>query len=214
MYLYRYIVSSITSWQIHGETVTDVIFSGSKITVDGDCSHEIKRRLLLGRKSMTNLDSILKSRDITLLTKVRIVKTMVFSSSHVWMWKLDHEKCWALKNWLFWIVVLEKTLESPLDIKEIKLVNTKGNQPWIFIGRTDAEAPILWPSDAKNRLTGKDPDAVKDWGQEKKGSAEDEMVGWHHWLKGHEFEKTPGDNEGQGTLVCCSSWVCKELDTT
>ena len=171
--------------------MTDLIFLGSKIIVDSDCSHEIKRRLLLGRKAMTNLDSILKSRDITLPTSnVHLVKAMVFSSSHVWMWELDYKESWAPKNRCFWTVVLEKTLESPLDCKEIQPVHPKGNQPWIFIGKTDAEAetPILWPPDAKNWLFRKDPDAGKDWRQEKKGTTEDEMVGWHHWLNGHEFE--------------------------
>ena len=154
---------------------------------------------------MTNLDSILKSRDITLLTK-DLVKAMFFSSSHVCMWELDHKDGWVPKNWCFLIVVLEKTLESPLDCKEIKPVNPKGNQPWIFIGRTDAEAPILWSPDSKNQLIGKDPDAGKDWRQKEKGAAEDEMVGWHHRLSGHEFEQTLGDSEGQGSLACCSPW--------
>ena len=118
----------ITSWQIDGETMTEFIFLGSKITLDGYCSHEIKKHLLLGRKAMTNLESILKSRDISLPTKVCIVKAMVgFSSSHVWMWELDHKEDWTLKNWSFWTVVLEKTLESPLDCKEIKPVHPKGN---------------------------------------------------------------------------------------
>ena len=143
----------ITSWHIDGETVetvTDFNFLGSKITVDGDCSHEIKRHLLLGRKAMTNLDSILKSRDITLPTKVHLVK--YFFSSHVWMWELDYKESWVLKNWCFWTVVLEKTLESPLNCKEIQPVHPKGDQSWIFIGRADAEAetPILWPPDVKN----------------------------------------------------------------
>ena len=157
------------------------IFLGSKITADGDCSHEIKRCLLLGRKLMTNLDSILKSRDITLPTKVCLAKAMVFSSSHVWMWESDYKESWAPKNWCFWSVVLEKTLESPLDCKEIQPGNPKGNQSWVSIGRTDAEAeaPILWPPDAKSQLTGKDPDAGQDWGQEEKRATEDEMVGWH-----------------------------------
>ena len=126
------------------------------------------------------------------------------SRRHVWMWELDHKESWALKNWCFWIVVLEKTLESPLKCK-IKPINPKENQPWIFIGRSDAkaEAPILSPPDAKSWLIGKDPDAGKDWGQEKT-EKEDEMVGWHHWLNGHEFEQTLGDGEGQGSLVCCS----------
>ena len=141
------------------ETVTDFIFLGSKITADGDCSHEIKRCLLLGRKAMTNLDSILKSRDIPLPTKVHLVKAMVFSSSHVWMWGLDHREGWVPKNWCFWTVVLEKTLESPLDCKEIQPVHPKEDQSWVFTGRTDVEAetPILWPPDAKNWLTRKDP---------------------------------------------------------
>ena len=139
-----------------------------------------------------------------------------FSSSHVWMWVLDHKECWALKNWCFWIVVLEKTVESALDYKEIKPVNPKGNQSWIFIGRTDAEAeaPTLWPHDAKSWLTGKkNSDAKKDW-EQKKGMTEDEMVGWHHWLNGHEPEQTLGDREGQGNLVCCSPWGHKESDST
>ena len=138
-----------------------------------------------------------------------------FSSSHVWMWELDHKEGWALKNRCF-RTALEKTLESPLDSTEIKPVNPEGNQLWIFIGRTDAEAetPILWPPDAKSWLTGKDPDAGKDWGQEEKRATEDEMVGWHHWLNEHEFEQTPGYSEGQGSQVCCSPWGRKELDKT
>ena len=127
--------------------------------------HEIKRRLLLGGKAMINLDNILKSRDITLPAKVHLVKGNRFSSSHVWMWQMDYKESWAPKNWCFWTVVLEKTLESPLDCKEIQPVHPKGDQSWIFIGRTDAEAetPIVWPLDAKNQLIGKDPDAGKDW---------------------------------------------------
>ena len=155
---------------------------------------------------MTNLDNMLKSRDITLPTKVHIVKDG-FSSSHVWMWELDFKEGWVLKNWCFWIVVLEKPLEGPLDSKEIKPVNSKGNQPWIFTRRTDAEAeaPILWPPDMKSRLTGKGPDAGKDWKQEEKQMTENEMVGWHHWFNGHKFEQTPGNCEGQESLACCSS---------
>ena len=139
-----------------------------------------------------------------------------FSSSHVWMWELDYKESWMLKNWCFWTVVLEKTLESPLDCKEIKPVNRKGNQSWIFIGRTDveAEAPTLWPPDMMPWLTGKDPDAGKDWRQEEKGMTEDEMVGWHHQLNGHEFEQVPGDGDGQGSLACCSTWDHKESDIT
>ena len=132
------------------------------------------------------------------------------------MWELDYKEIWVPKNWCFWTVVLEKTLESLLDLKEIKLVNPKGNQSWIFIGRTDAEAetPILWPPDAKNWLICKDPDAGKDWRQEEKGMTEYEMVGWHHWLDGRESEWTPGDGDGQGGLACCNSWGRKESDTT
>ena len=184
------------------------IFLDSKITADDDCSHEIKRRLLLGKKAVANLDSILKSRDKgPLLTKVHIVKAVVFFSNHIQVWELVHKESWVLKNRCFWTVVLEKTLESPLDSKEIKPVNPKGNQPWMFIGRTDteAEALILWPPDAKDWLNGKDPDAGKDWGQEEKGATEDEMVGWHHWLHGHEFEQAHGDSEGQGSLAYLQS---------
>ena len=158
--------------------MTDFIFLSSKITADSDSSCEIKRHLLLGREAMTHLDSLLKSRDITSLTKVCIVKAVVFLVV-IWMWELDHKESWALKNWCFWTVVLEKTLENPLDCKELKPVNSKGNQPWIFIGRTDAEAgaPIFWPPDVKSQLIGKDPDAGKDWRQEEKGMTEDEIVG-------------------------------------
>ena len=132
------------------------------------------------------------------------------------MWELDCEESWAPKNWYFWTVVLEKTLESPLDGKEIQLVHPKGDQSWVFIGRTDAEAetPILWPPHAKTWLIGKDPDAGRDWGQEEKGTTEDEMVGWHHRLDGHGFGWTPGVGDGQGGLVCYDSRGRKELDTT
>ena len=141
---------------------------------------KFKRHLLLGRKAMTNPDSAVKSRDIILLTKVHIVKATVFPSSHRWTWELDYKEGWVPKNWCFQSMVLEKTLESPLDSKEIKPVNPKGNQPWIFIGRNEAEAeaPILQPPNMKSQLTGKDPDAGKDWGQEKKEMTENEMVGW------------------------------------
>ena len=127
-----------------------------------------------------------------------------FSSSHVWIWELDYKESWMPKNWCFWTVVLEKTLESPLDCKEIQTVHPKGNQSCIFIGKTGAEAPILWPPDVKNWLIGKDPVAGKDWRQEEKEITEDEMVGWHHQLDGHEFEQAPGAADGQRSLVCCS----------
>ena len=174
----------ITSWQIDGktmETVIHFIFLGSKITADGDCSHEIKRCLLLGGKAVTNLDSILKSRDIILLTKVRIVKGMVFPvvmyGCESWtIKKAEHWRIDAFEPWCW------RRLESALDSKEIQTVHPKGNQSWIFIGRVDAEVPILWPPDVKNWLIGKDPDARKDWRLEEKRRTEDEMVGWHHQL--------------------------------
>ena len=139
-----------------------------------------------------------------------------FSSGHVWMLELDCEKSWTPKNWCFWIVVLEKTLQSPLDCKEIQPVHFKEDQSWVFFGRTDAKAetPVLWPPHAKSWLFGKDPDAGSDWGQEEKGTTEDEMAGWHHWLDGHEFEWTLWVGDGQGGLACCNSWGHKESDTT
>ena len=170
--------------------------------------------MLLGRKVMSNLDSIFKSRDITLPTKRDpSSQGYSFSSSHVWMWELDCEESWAPKNWCFWTVVLEKTLESPLDYKESQPVHPKGNQSWVFIGRTDVEAeiPILWPPDAKSWLIWKDFDAGKDRGQEK-GPTEDEMVGWHHQIYGHESEQALGVGDGQGSLACCCPWGHKELD--
>ena len=139
-----------------------------------------------------------------------------FSTSHIWMWELDYKESRVRKNWCFWTVVLEKTLESPLDCKEIQPVYPKGNQSWIFIGRTDAEAEtsILWPPDVKNWLIGKDPDAGKDWRQEERGKTEDEMVGWHHQLDGHEFEQAPRVGDGQVSLVFCSPWGHKESNMT
>jgi len=132
------------------------------------------------------------------------------------MWELDYKESWASKNWCFWTIVLEKSLECPLDCKEIQPVHPKGNQSWIFIGRTDAEAetPVLWPPNVKNWLIGKDPDARKDWRREEKETTEDEMFGWHHWLYGLELEQAPGVGDGQGGLACCSPWGCKELGTT
>ena len=206
----------ITTWQIDRktmQTVTDFIFLGSKITADGDCNHEIKRCFLLGRKAMTNLEHIEKQRHY-FANKVPSSQSYDFSSSHVWMWELDYKESWEPKNWCFWIVVLEKTLESPLNCKEIKPLNHKGNQSWIFTGRTDAKAPILWPPVANNWVTGKDPDAGKDWRQEEKRTTEDEMVRWHHWLYGHEFEQPLRVGDGQGSLACRSPWSCKELYTS
>ena len=182
--------SIITSWQIDGKTVeivADSIFWGSQITAGGDCSHEIKRHLLLGRKVMTNLDSILKSRDI--VNKGLSSQGYGFSCGHVWMWELDCKESWAQNNWCFWTVVLEKTLVSLLHCKEIQPGHPKGDQSWVFIGRAEVEAetPILWLPDVKRWLIWKDPDAGKEWRQEKKGTTEDEMVGWHHQLNGHDF---------------------------
>ena len=139
-----------------------------------------------------------------------------FSGGHVWMWELDYKESWVLKNWRFWTVVLEKTLESPLDCKEIQQVHPKGDQSWVFFGRNDAKAetPVLWPPHAKSWLIGKDSDSVRDWGQEEKGTTEDEMAGWHHWLNGRESEWTPGVGDGQGGLACCDSWGGKESETT
>ena len=139
---------------------------------------------------------------------------MLWFCGHVWMWELDCEEGWALKNWCFWTLVLEKTLESLLDCKEIQLVHPKGNQSWISIGKTDAETPILWPPDVKNWLTGEDPDAGKDWRWEEKGLTEDEMIGWYHQLNEHEFEQALGLGDGQGSLACCSPWRHKNLDVT
>ena len=164
--------SPIISWEIDGETVetvSDFIFGGSKITADGDCSHEIKRCLLLGRKAMTNLNSVLKSREYHFASKGAYSQNYGFSSGHEWMWELDHKEGWVLNNWCFQIVVLGKTFENHLDSKEIKPVNPKGNELWIFIGRTDAETPIHWPPHEKSQLIGKDPYCGKDWGQEEKG---------------------------------------------
>ena len=177
--------SSVAQWQVEKQ---ETFFLGSRITADGDCSQEIKRHLLLGRTAMTNLDSILKRRDITLPTKVRLVKAFVFLEV-MYGYESWTEESSAPKNWCFWTVVLEKTLENPLDCKEIQPVHPK-DQSWVFIGRTDAEAetPILRPPDVKNWLIWKDPYDGKDWGQEEKGTTDDEMVGWHHWFSGQEFE--------------------------
>ena len=172
-----------------GNSARLYFFWVSKITAVGDCSHGIKRLLLLGRKVMTNLDIILKSRHY-FANKGASSQGYGFSSGHVWMWELDYKESWEPKNWYFWTLVLEKTLESPLDCKEIQPVHPKGDQSCVFIGRTDAEGEtsIFWPPHGRSWVVGKDPDAGRDWGQEEKGMTEDEMVGWHHQLHGHGFE--------------------------
>ena len=182
----------ITSWQIDGETVetvSDFIFSGSKITADGDCSHEIKM-LTPWKKSYDQPRQHIQKQRHYFANKGQSSQGYSFSSSHVWMWVLDYKGSWAPKKWCFWTVVLEKTLESPVNCKEIQPVHHEGNQSWMFIGRTDVEAetPKLWPLDVKNWLIRKDSGAGTEWRQEEKGTTEDEMAGWHHQLNGHEFE--------------------------
>ena len=189
----------ITSWQIDGETVEtviDLVLLGSKITVDSDCSYEIKR-LAPWKKSNDKPRQYIKNKRHYFANKCPSNQSYGFSSSHVWVWELDNKKGWVLKNWCLQTVVLEKTIESPLDCKEIKPVTTKGNQSWVFIRRIDVkvEAPVLWPPDMKSRLTGKDPDAGNDWSQEK-GMTEDVITGWHHWLTGHHFYQNTGDGKG------------------
>ena len=195
------------------EIVTDFIFLGSKITADGDCSHEIKRHLFLGRKAMTNLDSILKSRDITLPTKVHLVKDMVFPVIMYGCesWTIKKAECRRIDAFEVWC--WRRLMRV---CKEIQPVHSEGDQSWILIRRTDTEteAPVLWLPDTKSQLIRKDPDAGKDWRQKEKGITEDEMVEWHHWLNGHEFEQAPGDGEGQGSLACFSTQGRKESDTT
>ena len=207
----------ITSWQIDGEiveTMADFIFLGSKISADGNCSHEIKGLLLLGRKVMTNLNGILKSRDIA--NKGLSSQGYGFSSGHVWMWEMDYKESWALKNSCFWTLVLEKTLESPLDCKEIQPVHPKGDQSWVFIGRThgEAETPILWPPDVKSWLIWKRPWC---WGRLRAGGEGDDR-GWDGWMASPTRWTWVWVNSGswwwQGGLAWCGSWSRKESDTT
>ena len=205
----------ITSWQIDGETVEtvrDFIFWSFKITADGDCSHEIKRCLLLGMKVMTNLDSILKSRDITLPTKVPLVKAMVFLvvmyGCKSWTTKkAEHQRIDAFELWCWRRLLRVPWTERRWKQSILKEINPEYSLEGLMLKLQ------LWPPDVKNWLIGKDPNAVKHWRQEK-GMTEDEMVGWHHWLNGHEFEQAPGVGDGQGSLACCSSCSCKGLDTT
>ena len=213
----------ITSWQTDGgtmETVTDFIFWGFKSLQIMTAATKLKDAYSLEEKLWPTRQHIKKQRHY-FVNKGPSSQDYGFSSSHVWMWELDYKESWVPKNSCFWTVVLEKSLESPLDCKEIKPVNPKGNQAWIFIGRTDAEAetPILWPPDVKNWLTGKDPDAGKVGRQEKEETIEDETVGWHHRLDGYELElaqacSQPGVGCGQGRLICCHPWGHKKLDMT
>ena len=212
--------SPITSWQIDRETVETVtafIFLGSKITADGDCSHEIKRHLLLGRKAVTNIDSILKGRDVTLPTKVCLVKAMVFPVVMYGCerWTIKKVECWRIDAFELWC--WRRLLRVPWTARRSSQpILKETDQSWVFIGRTDAEAetPVLWPPDAKSWLIWKDLDAGKDWRQEEKGITEDEMVGWHPWLIGHEFEQALGIGDGQGGLAYCCPWDHKESDRT
>ena len=183
--------SPITWWQIDGKQWKQwqTLFSWAPKSLQMVTSAMKLWHVFLGRKALTNLDSILKSRDFA--NKGSSSQSCGFSSSHIWMWKLDQKESWVPRNWCFWTMVLEKTLESPLNCKDIKLVNPKGNQSWIFIGRTDAEGeiPILWPADSNNWLIWRDPDAGKDWRQVKKGMTEDKMFGWHHQLMAMSLNK-------------------------
>ena len=196
--------------------MTDFSFFSSKITVDSDCSHEIKRHLFFGRKTMTNLDSILKSRDITLLTKVCLVKAMVFPVVMYGCdsWTIKKAKHWRIDDFELWC--WKRLLRVTWTAKRsnqwiLKEISPEYSLEGLIL---EAETPILWPPDMKNWLNGKDPDAGKYWGRDEKGMTEDEMVGWHHRFHRHEFEQAPGDGEGQGSLVCCSPWGHEELDTT
>ena len=208
----------ITSWQIDGETMETVtlFFLGFQ----NHCRWWLQpwnlKMLAPWKKSCDQPRQDIKMQRHYFADTGPSSQSYDFSSSNVWMWELDCKESWVLKNWCFWTVVLEKTLESPWDCKETKPVNPKGNQSWTFIGRTDAEAetPTVWPADANNWLLGKDPEAGKDWRQEEKGMTEDEMIGWHNWLDRCEFEQALGVGDGQGSLVYCTPWGHKESDTT
>ena len=195
----------------------ETIFLGSKITVDSDSNHEIKKKKILApwKKSYDKHSQHFKRQSHHFSDKSPSTQSYDFFSSHVWMW-VGPQRRLSAKELMLWTVVLEKTLETPLNNKEIKAVSPKGNQPWIFIGRTDAEteAPVLWPPDAKNWLFGKDPDDENNWQQEEKGMTEDKMVRCHPQLNGHKFEQTLGDSEGQGSLAHCCKWGQKESDMT
>ena len=199
--------SLITSWQIDGEmmeTVAGFIFIGLQNHWMETAAMKLKDAPW--KKSHNKSKEYIKKHRHHFANEISYSQSYNFCSSHVQMWELDHKEGRVPKHLWLWTVVLEKTPVSPLDSKEIKTVNLKENQPWIFIGRTDVEAkaPVSWSPDMNSQLTGKDSDAGKDWGQEEKGASEYEIVGWHHWLNGHEFKQTPGDSERQGSLACCS----------
>ena len=211
----------ITSWEIGGETVetvSDFIFFGSKITADGDCSHEIERCLLLGRKVMTNLDSTFKSRDTTLPTKVCLVKAMVFPVVMYGCesWTVKKAECGRIDAFELWC--WRRLLRVPWTARRSNQSILKEISPGCSLEgmmlKLKAKAPVLWPPHAKSWLIGKDCDAGRNWGQKEKGTTEDEMAGWHHWLDGHESEWTLGVGDGQGGLACCDSWGRKESNTT
>ena len=195
--------------------VAGLIFLASKITADSDCSHDIKT-LAPWKKTYDKPRQHIEKQRHHFADKGMFSQSYGFSSSRVWRWELDYKESRAPKNWCFWTVVLEKTLESPLHCNEIQPVHSKVDQPRVFFGRNDAKAetPVLWPPYAKSWLIGKDSDAGRDWGQEEKGTTEDEMAGWHHRLDGCESKWTLGVGDGQGGLACCDSWGCKESDTT
>jgi len=205
-----------TLWQIDGETMKTRrdYFGGSKITADGDCSHEIKRRLLLGRKVMTNLDSILKSKDITLLTEVCLVKAMVFPVVMYGCesWTIKKAEHWRIDAFELWC--WRRLLRVPWTARKSNQSILKEISPEYSLEGLMLKLQIFWLPNAKNRFSGKDPDAGKDWRQEEKGTTEDKMVGWHHRLDGHEFEQAPRVGDGQGSLTCCTPWGRKESDTT
>ena len=209
-------LSPITSWQIEEgkvKAVTNFLFLGSEVIADGDWSLDIRRQLLLGMKVMTNLKSALKSKDITLLTKISVVKAIFFPVVSCDTWTLKKAECWRIDAFELWY--WRRLLRVPYS-KDIKPVNLKGNQPWILIGRTDGEgeAPILSPADVNSQLIGKDPDAGKDRKQKEKKETEDKMIGWHHRCNGNELGQTSGNGEGQGGLACFSPWGHKESDLT
>ena len=205
----------IISWQIDEETKPwETLFWGApKSLLQNHCRWWLQpwnsKTLAPWKKSYEQPRQHIKKQRHYFANKCLSSEGYGFSRGHVWMWELDCEEGWA---WCFWTVVLEKTLKSPLDCKEIQPVHSEGDQPWDFFGRTDAkaESPVLWPPHEKSWLIGKDSDAGRDWGQEEKGMTEDEITGWHHWLNGRKSKWTPRVGDGQGGLVCCDSWGCKE----